>query len=102
VTPPSKWDLDCLRAVIEQLKLDALWAGRYWGPFSIEAYDRRHEQHGRQCRRQDGNPHPEKTMTIPFRCITYERNIRQVTALERILAWEQGWKDCPSTPENRR
>ena len=34
--PPSKWDLDRLRAVIEQLKLDALWSGRYHAPFTAE------------------------------------------------------------------
>lgn len=83
MTVIKKWDVDCLRAVIHDLKIEALNVGRYNPPFTDEAYERRREQHGQliDVLRNPGMGYE----TIPFRCGLHNTRVHQVTALERIL-----------------
>jgi len=74
----NKWTIDTLCATIDDMKIEALDAGRYPIPHSVEMYARRHEYHGMPI---------GSYQTIPFRCISYEVLIRRVTALERIRDW---------------
>jgi len=79
----GKWEIDCLRAVLSDLRRRVMDAGCYNPPFTDEAYIRRRQQHGLPV---DVEIHPTMHgQTIPFRCMAYGRYVLQVTALERIL-----------------
>jgi len=75
---PSKWTIDTLCAAIDDMKIEALAAGRYPTPHSVQMYASRYEYHGMPL-----GPYA----TVPFRCITYEVTIRRITALERVREW---------------
>jgi len=60
-------NLNTLYALLKDLKYGAYVAGGYPAPYTAERYDIRH------------------TLGKPFRCIRYNRLVRQINALERLL-----------------
>lgn len=70
-----------LRQLLEDLKLDALKAGRYPSPLKASQWEKRDKKKA-------------------FRCMSYNRYVRQIGALEDAIAELQALKD--SSPNQVR
>jgi hypothetical protein len=63
----TKSDRYTLTALMNGLKQNALSSGRYPAPYTPKRYDNRHE------------------LGKPFRCMGYNRLVRQINALDKVL-----------------
>lgn len=75
----TKWTRDTLLALRADLCREALYAGRYPGDATWET---RKSYHGQPADGYCG----ESLALVPFRCTRYEQVVRQITALDRVLA----------------
>ncbi len=71
----TPWTRNTLLRLLLDLQQEALETGRYPAGTS---WDSRQDWHGYPL---GGHP----SLTVPYRCMTYERKIRQITALSRAL-----------------
>ena len=74
----SKWTIDTLKAIRDDLKAEALRAGRYPPPHTPAAYASRRAWNGTNW---GSGPLDQ----IPYRCIAYETTIRRITAINRAI-----------------
>lgn len=72
----TTWTRNTLLGLLIELQMDALYSGRYPDGTS---WDSRKDWHGYPLGPGLGSG------TVPFRCMAYERKIRQITALRRVL-----------------
>jgi len=67
-----------LRALVSDLKIDALHAGRYPTPCNAELWEQRDKSRA-------------------FRCIAYKTNVRRINAIEDAISTLESWAGKDST-----